>query len=54
MGEFLGKVRYIRNSTDYDKNIDYKFFDEELKNIHQEIENIVNSINYLRNNPWVV
>lgn len=54
IGEFLAKVRNVRNSADYDKENDYEYFVEELKNISVEIERIVDSISYLRSNPGVL
>lgn len=50
IGEFLGKWGPIRNSVDYDKKHDYDYFSEELSNIHNEIGDVINSINYLRDN----
>lgn len=50
IGELLGKWRPVRNAADYDKKHDYSYFSEELANIHNEIENAVNSVIYLRNN----
>lgn len=54
IGEFLAKVRNVRNSVDYDKENDYEYFVEELKNISVEIDRIVDSINYLRSNRDVL
>lgn len=54
IGEFLAKVRNVRNSADYDNENDYEYFVEELKNISVEIDRIVDSINYLRSNCGVL
>lgn len=54
IGEFLAKVRNVRNSADYDNENDYEYFVEELKNISVEIDPIVDSINYLRSNCGVL
>lgn len=54
IGEFLAKVRNVRNSADYDNENDYEYFVEELKNISVEIGRIVDSINYLRSNCGVL
>lgn len=53
IGNFLFKVRPVRNHADYDGQYDLEYFSEQLKNIHAKIENVINSIKYLRNNPYV-
>lgn len=53
VGEFLSNTRAIRNSANYDKENDYYYFIDKLAEIHGDIENVVNSIIYLRNNPSV-
>lgn len=51
IGDFLSKVRRVRNHVNYDKNHDFDYFFAELQNIQSKIENVVDSILYLRNNP---
>ncbi len=53
IGEFLFKVRDVRNHANYDAEYDLEYFLEELKNIHTKIENVISSVRYLRNNPHV-
>lgn len=53
IGEFLSNVRHVRNSANYDKEHGYEYFVDKLVEIHKNIENIVNSIQYLRTNPSV-
>lgn len=55
VGEFLNKVRHVRNSANYDKEHDYEYFTDKLVEIHKNIDNVVNSIVFLRNNPnWEI
>lgn len=49
VGEFLGKVRGVRNHANYDKKYGYDYFQEQLSNILMRIDNVVNSILFLRN-----
>lgn len=51
IGEFLGKLRNIRNHADYDKDFEYC---EYLPKIQEKTEMTKNSINYLRSNPEMV
>lgn len=51
IGEFLGNWRYVRNYADYDKKHDEIYFVEKLNEILGDIDNVVSSILYLRNNP---
>ena len=53
IGEFLREVRGIRNHENYDKKYDFDYFLEELINIQSKINNIVSSILYLRDNPYM-
>ena len=53
IGEFLFKVRDVRNHANYDAEYDLEYFLKELKNIHTKIENVISSVRYLRNNPHV-
>ncbi|WP_406537341.1 hypothetical protein [Methanobrevibacter sp.] len=53
IGEFLREVRGIRNHANYDKKYDFDYFLEELINIQSKINNIVSSILYLRDNPYM-
>ena len=53
IGEFLREVRCIRNHANYDKKYDFDYFLEELINIQSKINNIVSSILYLRDNPYM-
>ncbi len=50
VGEFLSGVRHIRNHANYDKKYDFDYFLEKLNEIQDDIENVANSIIYLRNN----
>ena len=47
IGEFLSNVRHVCNSANYDKEHGYEYFADKLVEIHKNIENIVNSIQYL-------
>lgn len=51
IGEFLSKFRNVRNHANYDKKYGYEYFLEQLKNIQSVIEEITDSIIYLRNSP---
>ena len=51
IGDFLSKVRRVRNHANYDKNHDFDYFFAELQNIQSKIDNVVDSILYLRDNP---
>ena len=48
IGEFLNNLRYVRNSADYDKKHDYEFFADKLRDIHNNIDTIVDSVLFLR------
>ncbi len=51
VGEFLSNTRSVRNLANYDKEHDYDYFIDKLDEIRGDIENIVNSIIFLRDNP---
>ncbi len=53
IGNFLFKVRSVRNHANYDSQYDLEYFLEELKNIRINIENVVSSVEYLRTHPYV-
>lgn len=51
VGEFLSNTRSVRNLANYNKEHDYDYFIDKLDEIRGDIENIVNSIIFLRDNP---